>query len=335
MCDDVTTNNTTPSAINLPVEFLSENRWIVRKKKEPLSAITRHRVGNTDEWSYAWSSYAVAKFAVDDGAADGLGYVLPANKYTLFDYDHVIKENGSIPLEVEYELNKLNSYTEYSQSGRGIHCIVGGCLENPIRTTIGKRKFEVYGQTAHYVFLTGNIIPGYPSEIVENIQGMRTVSHARNTIHNRLYPLPQKEKRIRSTEGSGKSWTADYFGISIQNYLPTNYKVRSDGRLQGGSPHHGSTSGLNYIVDTRKNMWVCFHDGHKSFGDALQMWAVMSGICDCERFCAAPGSPERHLEWEEIKQELKKQFPQRYNDLIKEQKRKHYEELSQRLFYDE
>ena len=48
---------------------------------------------------------------------------------------------------------------------------------------------------------------------------------------------------------------------------------------QGSHPLHGSTTGLNFVVDTKKGVWYCFRCG--SGGGSMSLIAVMNGIIQC------------------------------------------------------
>ena len=53
---------------------------------------------------------------------------------------------------------------------------------------------------------------------------------------------------------------------------------------QGPHPVHGSSTGMNFRVDTMNNTWVCFHGGHRpphGGGGPAELIAVVEGIIDC------------------------------------------------------
>ena len=78
--------------------------------------------------------------------------------------DHCIDENGCIEPDSKAIIDKLNSYTEISQSGTGVHVIVKASLQEGS----GNRKgnFEIYTQ-ARYACMTGKVVVGYPLSIEE------------------------------------------------------------------------------------------------------------------------------------------------------------------------
>jgi len=60
--------------------------------------------------------------------------------------------------------------------------------------------------------------------------------------------------------------------------------IQRGGKIQGSHPIHGSTTGCNFLIDTSKNQWVCFHGGHNPPHGGGGVWsaiAVMEGLIDC------------------------------------------------------
>lgn len=74
------------------------------------------------------------------------------------------------------------------------------------------------------------------------------------------------------------------YGITVYDVdcLPDpNYLIveSDDGELQGTHPIHGSTGGMNFSVNVKKNLWTCFR--HDSGGDPIMWVAVAEGLIDC------------------------------------------------------
>jgi len=64
--------------------------------------------------------------ALDGGGYDGIGFEFNNNGIVGIDLDHVIAENGSLSDEAVGIVAMLDSYTEYSPSGKGLHIFVKG-----------------------------------------------------------------------------------------------------------------------------------------------------------------------------------------------------------------
>lgn len=147
----------TNSIDNLPDELKTYAQWVVwNSTKIPINA----RIGNKAEVDNpnTWSTYEVAREAVLSGKYKGLGFILTEDDpYTIIDLDHVIDlETGVILPWAQDIIDRMDSYTEVSQSGTGIHIIIKGTKPgNKCR----KGQIEVYDH-ARYFALTGNLWEG-------------------------------------------------------------------------------------------------------------------------------------------------------------------------------
>jgi len=96
--------------------------------------------------------------------------------------------------------------------------------------------------------------------------------------------IPAESARKYRLENRGT--LTDRLGLRVEDYLMPDNPVRQGEEIQGTHPVHGSETGMNLRIDTRRNIWHCFR--HKSGGDALMAFAVREGIIRCEE--AAPGA---------------------------------------------
>ena len=93
-------------------------------------------------------------------------------------------------------------------------------------------------------------------------------------IQKRDPPAPQQPKL------SGASSITDDYGLYCMLIgAPVNAKVTSNG-YQGAHPFHGSETGANFTIDTKRNIWYCFR--HHTAGDAADLLAVKHGLIACE-----------------------------------------------------
>ncbi len=112
-----------------------------------------------------WSSFADCVDALGSGHFDGLGFVFSENDpYIGIDLDKCIGEDGRPnDLAVEW-VSRLNSYTERSPRGRGLHLIVKGTLPHAFkRDELG---VEVYDRRRFFT-MTGDWWPDAPETIEE------------------------------------------------------------------------------------------------------------------------------------------------------------------------
>lgn len=150
----------------VPAELREEDRWLVwryerrdgKRTKVPYAS-TGGSASSTDPGT--WSSFDAAVAARETARADGIGFVL-GDGWMGVDLDGVLDETGAIvenfPLdEVGPWIGVLDSYTERSPSGRGLHVLGRG----EIPAGFGNRRgpVEVYG-AGRYFTVTGDVFQG-------------------------------------------------------------------------------------------------------------------------------------------------------------------------------
>ena len=103
-----------------------------------------------------WTTFDKAtKFYYDHkDEYSGIGFEFCNSGYTGIDIDHIGEENEISTEEAQSIIADLESYTETSQSGKGIHVIVRGSIPQDFKHVI-----EMYSNT-HYFALTGDIVDG-------------------------------------------------------------------------------------------------------------------------------------------------------------------------------
>jgi putative DNA primase/helicase len=107
-----------------------------------------------------WGTFEDAARCVARGLARGVGYEFDGGGLYGVDLDHVIGEDGTLTPEAREIADGLNSYTEVSPSGTGLHIFV---LANQGAEIARHRKkdgfVEIYGE-ARYFTVTGNAYGG-------------------------------------------------------------------------------------------------------------------------------------------------------------------------------
>jgi hypothetical protein len=105
-----------------------------------------------------WATYSEALAAYERGDVDAIGFVLTANDpYFVMDLDGVIdRDTGEIHAAAGEVIHALNSYTEISCSGTGVHVVghgakpeYAGCRSNTLGFDV-----EIY-DSARFVVMTG------------------------------------------------------------------------------------------------------------------------------------------------------------------------------------
>jgi putative DNA primase/helicase len=112
---------------NIPNELKVLKQWVCwNSTKFPINARTGNKaeVNNPD----TWCTFEEAREGVLSGKYKGVGFVLTKDDpYVIIDLDHVIDpDTGEIQPWAQKIIDRMDSYTEISQSGTGIHIIVRG-----------------------------------------------------------------------------------------------------------------------------------------------------------------------------------------------------------------
>ena len=109
--------------------------------------------------SATWGDYQTAIECVDHSLARGVGYEFDGGDIYGIDLDHVIDKNGLLAPEAQEIVGKLNSYTEVSPSGAGLHILMlapGAVIERHRK----KDHFLEMYNGGRYFTITGIIYRG-------------------------------------------------------------------------------------------------------------------------------------------------------------------------------
>jgi len=160
-----------------PEEMRAESRWVVwrseihegKLKKVPFCARTDERADITDPST--WCCYAEALAAVE--RYDGLGFVL-GDRWIGVDLDGCRDpQTGAIEPWAVVIVEALDSYTEISPSGTGLHVIGRGTLPEGRRRA---GRVEMY-DNGRYFTVTGRHVEGTPKTVEERTDALATLHH--------------------------------------------------------------------------------------------------------------------------------------------------------------
>src|SRR5690625_3252777 len=130
----------------------------IKQNKVPYQ-VKRKKANSTNP--NTWTSYENVIKSIN--IFDGVGFVLSKrDPYIVIDLDDCIID-GEIQPEAKRIIKSLNSYTEISQSGNGIHIFLKGKKPGS-RSNNAKRGFEMY-EEKHFFIMTGNHLKGTPLKI--------------------------------------------------------------------------------------------------------------------------------------------------------------------------
>lgn len=156
---------------NIPVELRKLKQWVCwQSDKTPRNAKTGQNAQSNNPAT--WSTYEEAIAALDQFGFDGIGFMF-ANGYFGVDIDNAIGSDDEIVSEF---ITALQSYTEISRSGTGIHVICKGELPDGSRR---RGKVEMY-QSGRYFIMTGDIFNnnGHPFPIRDCTEAIKPL-HAK------------------------------------------------------------------------------------------------------------------------------------------------------------
>lgn len=161
---------------NIPQELKERCQWVCyrieeregKRTKIPYRTdkVGRGRAKSNDPATWHTFEEVVEAVGNPKNRFDGIGFMLSENDpYVFIDFDHVVCD-GEIEEWPRDIVNKIGSYTEFSQSGTGIHIIAHAKKPGPRCRTAKHPNFEIYDNLRLVVF-TGNMVPGLQAEIVD------------------------------------------------------------------------------------------------------------------------------------------------------------------------
>lgn len=148
---------------DIPFELKSLPQWILWRKENRGGKPTKVPYQVTGEMAQAnnrrtWSTFATAVKFYLQGDYDGIGFVFSRqDNYIGIDIDKCVVDGKINDFATEI-INTLDSYTEFSPSGNGMHIIIKGNLPQSVLGTGRKNTkhgLEIYSYGRYFSF-TGN-----------------------------------------------------------------------------------------------------------------------------------------------------------------------------------
>jgi putative DNA primase/helicase len=151
------------------------------------------RLADTTE---TWGSYGEAVMACRLNALDGIGFVFSEHDaFVGFDIDACRDPiTGKINEDAQSVVDAIDSYTEISPSGTGVHVILRGQVPQGGRK---KGKYEVYDQ-GRYFTVTGQHLAGTPTSVEERTSALAGV-------HTQIFGQAATSAPMRSTPVRSRS----------------------------------------------------------------------------------------------------------------------------------
>lgn len=204
----------------IPSELKEMKRWIVYKpiikngktQKVPINPLTARSLAWSDETQ--WLSFDDANRLSQRHDDYGIGFIL-GDGVAGIDLDNVVKVDGTLQEIATDVISSMNSYTEYSLSGKGLHILFLANLSNSFNN---RRKIlnhdgtysniEMYSSGRFFV-VTGNIY--------NNLSNLYMRENEAIALYNK-YITTQSETHRSSI--SSKSGYKKVYRYAQRNVLP-------------------------------------------------------------------------------------------------------------------
>jgi len=181
----------------IPNELKQFPNWVTWRAEErngkptkvPYTPGTGRLASTTDPTT--WGTFADALADYELRQADGVGYVFTNSPFAGIDLDHCL-EDGKLPEDSQAApiVKVLDSYTEVSPSGEGLHILVRAELPPGRRRKAWEdgRGIEMY-DTGRFFTMTGDQWPWSPDEINERTAQLEFI-HAALFSNGEKQPTP-------------------------------------------------------------------------------------------------------------------------------------------------
>ena len=137
-----------------------------------------------------------------------LGFAFDGSCIIGIDLDKCIDESGEISGFAKSILNEVDSYTEYSPSGTGLH-IIAVCNNSFSGSGLNRKEIEIY-QSGRFFTVTGNKYCSAPESIND-------CTDAVLNIYNRYQAIPEGAERALSSASSTVGECADVANTTENN----------------------------------------------------------------------------------------------------------------------
>ncbi len=165
--------------------------WVCHRNKIPIDPNTGQNAKSNDP--NTWGTYQQAKMLMEcDKSISGLGFMFSNTPYVGIDIDHCIQNKKFSELAREI-ITTLQSYTEISPSGTGVHIICKGKIEAGRKnSTLGLEMYD----SGRYFTVTGRMLKNYQN-IVE--------------CQNQIDSICEKYFEVKKSEKAPKQQSISHF----------------------------------------------------------------------------------------------------------------------------
>lgn len=222
---------------NIPQEMKTRRQWVLWRKeirngkptKAPYQVNDRRADHSKPE---TWNSYESVVAAYQRGSWDGIGYVFSKDDpYMGNDFDHCINlETGEIKEPARTYIHQLNTYSEKSPSGGGVHTICRAQLPDGKGRKDQKLGFEIYDRRRFFT-VTGvpvdgcrliiedrqNEIDAFYKEIFDKSSSKTSSVTSITPIELSDNDLIECAMKAKNGEKFRRLWNGDYEGAGFKS----------------------------------------------------------------------------------------------------------------------
>lgn len=188
----------------IPEQLMMADRWVCRdREKIPYNPRSGARAKTTNPRT--WGSYDQAVLRMQRaraGAFAGVGFVF-GDGFAGVDIDHCRDTSSGEIADWALEIvQALDSYTEISPSGAGLHILVLGSVPSDGKKTAWRDgAVEMYDRDRYFT-ITGNHLPFTPATLEERTQALAE-------LHRQIFARPKKQPQKEQRAAAGDAIADD------------------------------------------------------------------------------------------------------------------------------
>lgn len=231
---------------NIPEDMKKINNWVLWRKDKIKGKIP-YQIDGTEARTNdpsTWKGYSDVQKLFETGKYDGIGFVITKETGIIgIDFDHCISDDGTILPDIEKYIKNINSYTEISPSGSGIHIFVRGVKPGQKSR---KDNIEIY-DSGRFLTITGNIF--------SSMKILNSSQNGINEIYSKIDPVQQPRQKIEETIKFDEILTDEEI-ISIMKKSKNHEKIK---KLITNNLKYGSGKDCDYPSQSEADSSLCYH----------------------------------------------------------------------------
>lgn len=237
----------------IPQELKKKKQWIVWESitkdgeptKVPFNPETGEPASSTDPTT--WTSFKKAYKVYRNSSRDGIGFMFDSDSMIVgIDLDHCRdKKKGTLEESFSKIVKKVNSYTEVSPSGEGIHIIAKGRIPTEKNRN---GNYEMYQEKRYFTF-TGNYLSGTPERV-------KSRPNEIEEVHREYIQSEEDEEKNQRTDTNFQDYKIKETGteqLSDQEIIEKAKNASNSNKFE--SLFNGSTAG--YKSQSEADLALC------------------------------------------------------------------------------